>query len=240
MAVSTLELWTKRFAFHDQYRDLILAGTFPEELYNDVYETGGFRLPRTLKATGGLEDFWVFLAATLLFGVLLSLPIVLYQIWAFVAAGLYAHERKVVLKNLPFAMVLTFIGVAFGYLFVVPAGLYFLTRMMDFGDVEPLFSVSQYFSFLLTLTAVLGLIFQLPLVMLAIQKVGIATHRQMKKNWRITVLAFFLIAALVTPPDPFTQVLMALPMSVLYVLGLFLTWRAEKRQERNSAGGAPA
>ncbi|MBK8974804.1 MAG: twin-arginine translocase subunit TatC [Planctomycetes bacterium] len=215
------------FEFHDQYRQEILSGRFPEESYGDIYTVGAFRIPRTLKALGGLEDFWVFMAATFLFGLVLALPIVLYQAWAFVAAGLYRHERRVVMRFLPFALFLALIGVAFGYFFVVPTGLFFLTRVMDFGNVEPLFSVQQYFSFLLTLTAALGVVFQLPLLMLAVHKVGIMTHRQMRRNWRYVVLGFFVLAAVVTPPDPFTQVLMAVPMILLYCVGLVLTWRAE-------------
>ncbi len=208
----------------------ILSGNFPERAQNQLHNWTGFGIPRSLKALGGLDDFWVFMAATLLFGLIIALPVVLYQVWAFIAAGLYRHERRVVMRLFPAALGLATIGVLFGYFAVVPTGLMFLTRLMDFSNVEPMFGVSQYFSFLLTLTAALGVVFQLPLVMLAVQKVGLMSHASMKKNWRFVILGFFIVSAMVTPPDPMTMIMMAIPMIVLFVIGLLLTARVEARQ----------
>lgn len=215
--------------FHARYRAKILDGTFPDDQYGYILNKGNFRLPRTLKALGGLDDFWVFMGAVMLFALILASPVVLYQFWAFVSAGLYAKERKAALRYFPFAVVMLVIGVLFGYLIVVPAGLYFLIQLMNWAKVESMMSVSLYFSFLLTLTAALGLVFQLPLVMVALQKVGLVSHRAMRKNWRYVILGMFVISAILTPPDPFTQVLMAVPMIVLYLIGLILTGRSERR-----------
>jgi Tat protein translocase TatC len=216
-------------AFHREYRQSILDGTFPTDQFQTISSQGSFTLPRTLKALGGLEDFWVFMGAVLLFALILASPVVLYQLWAFVAAGLYRHERRAVLRYFPFAVVMLTIGVLFGYFVVVPAGLYFLIQLMNWARVESMMSVALYFSFLLTLTAALGAVFQLPLVMLALQKVGLVSHEAMRKNWRYVILGMFVLSAMFTPPDPFTQILMAVPMVVLYLLGLFLTGRAARR-----------
>ncbi len=221
------KLEREKVQFHKEYRDEIKAGTFPE--HNQILTPGGFSVPYTLKATSGFQDVWTFMAAVLLFGLILASPVVLWQVWAFVAAGLYQHERHVVMRMVPFALLLLTAGVGFGYFVMVPLALYFLVELMNWTQVEPLFSVSEYFSMLLTLTAALGLVFQLPLLMLALQKVGLVTHAAMRKNWRMVVLGIFVVAAVLTPPDPFTQSIMAGPMVLLYFLGLWLTGRVERR-----------
>lgn len=208
----------------------IVDGTFPDEQMHVVPLHSGFPMQPTLVALGGLDDIWTFMAASLLIGLILAAPIVLYQLWAFIAAGLYQQERRVVLRYFPFAMLLLATGVTFGFTVVVPWGLYFLVQMMDFFGVVPMFAVSQYFSLLLTLTAALGVVFQLPLAMLALQKVGITDGRAMRRQWRYVILGIFVLSAVVTPsPDPFTQLMMAVPMCALYVLGLVLCWRSTKK-----------
>lgn len=223
-------LYVTAIEFLRERGDQIVDGTFPPEALRYIELQGLFVMPRNLKATGGLEDFWIFMAATLLFGIMLAAPVLLYQLWAFVSAGLYEKERKVVLRYFPFACCLLAAGIAFGYFLAVPYGLYFLSQMMDWSQVEPMFTVGLYFSFLFTLTTALGVVFQLPMLMLALVKVGLLQHETLKKNWRIIVLGFFFFSAVLTPPDPFTQCLMAGPMILLYLMGLFLTSRVAKER----------
>jgi sec-independent protein translocase protein TatC len=214
-------------AFHDENAASILDGTFDFEYSNFIKDQGGFPLPYTLTALGGISDFWVFMAATVLFGLLMASPVVLYQAWAFISAGLYPNERKAVLKHVPLAVTLLISGILFGYFVVVPYGLYFLIKLMHFGDVVPMISVTQYFSMLLTMTGALGVCFQLPLVMLAIAKLGVVTPAAMRKNWRYVILLMFVLSAMFTPPDPFTQSMMAAPMILLYLFGLVLCARVK-------------
>lgn len=231
------ELTTNKYRWLQKYQGSILDGTFPFEKHgSDIKNLGGYEVSHALIATKPIEDFWVFMAASFLFSLFLAGPFVLYQIWAFVAAGLYKTERSVVLKYLPGSAVLFLIGVSFGYFVVVPYGLYFLVKLMNFSQVQPMITVSTYFSLLFMLTAALGLAFQLPLIMLALQKIGVVTHEAFVKNWRYVILILVVAAAVFTPPDPFTQVMMAGPMVVLYVFGLFLT----KRSARAAAAAAAA
>lgn len=217
----------ERYQFIKEYGPQVLDGSLDQELLPEVNTRGGFPVRPTLVALGGLDDFWTFMAASLLFGLVLAAPVVLYQAWAFIAAGLYVSERRMVLKYVPFAVTLLLSGVIFGYTTVVPWGTFFLMKLMNFLQIEPMLSVSQYFTLLLTLTAALGTVFQLPLVMLALQKVGIATYVGMRRSWRYIVLGIFVLSAVITPsPDPFTQLMMAGPMCLLYLLGLVLCWRA--------------
>lgn len=232
LAQTSLHLWQAKLEWLDEYAPSILDGTYPfDEHANDIRERGGYELPYVLIATGGMEDFWVYMTASFLFALILAAPVVVYQLWAFVAAGLYRHERKAVLRNVPLAVVLLLAGVAFGYFAMVPWSFFWLVRLMNFGQVQPWFTVSQYFSLLFALTAALGLVFQLPLVMLVLQRIGLVSHQMLAKQWRYVVLGIFVLAAIVTPPDPFTMMLMGLPMIALYALGLLLTWRADRRQK---------
>jgi Tat protein translocase TatC len=138
----------------------------------------------------------------------------------------------VVYRGLPFALVLLIAGILFGFFVMVPYGFYFLAQLMNWADVGPLFTVADYFKFLLTLTVALGIVFQLPILMVALQKVGVLKFDTLRKNWRWVVMSFFVISAILTPPDPVTQMLMVAPMLTLFVLGLFLMWRVERRQAR--------
>jgi Tat protein translocase TatC len=226
LAARLLALKQNRLAWCRENYDVVQAGRYP--FPDDVKTLGGFQVPYTLKAIGGIEDIWVYLSASMLFGLVIASPIVLYQAWAFVGAGLYRHERRAVTRYLPLAITLLLLGVAFGYKVLVPFALYFLVQMMCFFQIEPMFSVSNYFGFLLTLTAALGAVFQLPLLMLVLHRLGIVRHEVMRKHWRYVILAIVCIAAVFTPPDPFTMCLMAAPMILLYGFGLLLTARAGK------------
>ncbi len=215
--------------FCRQHQQAILDGTFAHP-HAIPWETG-FRVPYELVAISGIEDVWTFLSASLLFAFALASPVVIWQIWAFIAAGLYQKERKVFTRYFPFMVVLLLGGILFGYFLAVPFGLSFLIKLMNMGQVQPMLAVGQYFTILFSLTTALGLLFQLPLVMVALQRVGLLRHETMVKKWRLVILIIFLISAVLTPtPDPFNLLLMAVPAVLLYVLGLFLTARGRRHE----------
>ena len=217
-------------AFDRENHQRIFDGTYP--WWHILKEKTGFNMSYELFATDGIQDFWTFMMASLLFALVVASPVVLWQFWAFISAGLYKRERKVVRRLFPLFCGLLVGGILFGYFFVVPYGLYFLVRLKSPGLVAPLLTVATYFNFLFLLTAALGVVFQLPLFMLAMQKVGLMTHQGFKKHWRGVILAIWVVAALMTPPDPFTQGLMACPLILLFLFGLFLTrWSARKDDE---------
>ena len=229
-----LALWRPKVEWLDLYAASILAGDYPfQDQGEEIRSLGGYQVSYYLVATRPIEDFWTFMAASALFSVIVAGPYMLYQAWAFIAAGLYQRERRVVLKYVPGAATLLVLGVLFGYFVCVPYGMYFLVKLMNFGQVQPMITVSQYFDMMFMLTASLGLVFQMPLVMLALQKVGLVSHRTFAKQWRYVILGIFIIAAVVTPsPDPFTQTMLAVPMTLLYLLGLFLTSRSAKQMQQ--------
>jgi len=209
-------------------REKILSG---EKKYKHVLPIAtGYVVPYTLVALGGLDDMFNYMFASILFALVLASPFVVWQAWAFIAAGLYQRERQLFYRYFPFMVGLCAAGVWFGYRLVLPFSLGFLISLMNPDQVGAMLSVGQYFTLLFALTCAMGLVFQLPLVMVALQRVGLVTHRAFVKHWRFTILAIFIAAAVFTPPEPVSMVLMAAPMVVLYALGLVLT-RLGRRHE---------
>jgi sec-independent protein translocase protein TatC len=208
-----------------------------EEIYAGTYEhpvilvnRTGYPVPYTLYATNGLDDILSFMWAALIFAFVLASPVVIWQVWAFVAAGLYQKERAMFYRYFPFMIVLLAAGIWFGYRIALPYSLGFLITMMDDSLVVAQFSVGQFLTLLFMTTAAMGVVFQVPLVMLALQKVGLMRHKTFTKHWRMTILIIFCASAIFSPPEPVSMILMSLPMIVLYGLGLVLTRMGQKKE----------
>lgn len=221
---------TKFLQFCKEHHTEIVNGTI-EYKYMLEQDTG-YPLPYSLYATGGLEDMFSFLWASIVFALVLASPVVIWQAWAFIAAGLYPKERAIFYRYFPFMMALLAGGVLFGYFVVLPTSLGFLVSWMDPDQVKAIFSIGQFLTLEFALTGAMGLVFQLPLVMLALQKIGLVSHRAFRQNWRMTVLIIFIVAAILTPPEPVSMLMMAAPMLLLYVLGLVLTWLGRGRDAK--------
>ncbi|MCR9247153.1 MAG: twin-arginine translocase subunit TatC [bacterium] len=195
----------------------------------------GFVVPYTLVAINGIEDMFNYMLASILFALVLVSPFVVWQVWAFVAAGLYKHERRAFYRYFPFMVALCGSGVAFGYFVVLPFSLGFLISLMNPDQVGAMLAVGQYFTLLFWLTVAMGLMFQLPIVMVALQRVGLVTHATFRKHWRITLLIIFIAGAIFTPPEPMSMLLTATPMVILFGLGLLLTWFGRKKEGQYAA-----
>ncbi|MCA8950256.1 MAG: twin-arginine translocase subunit TatC [Planctomycetes bacterium] len=223
-------------AFCEEHYDAILDGTVK---YKHVLpQKSGYNVPYTLVALGGLEDMFNYMFASILFALVLASPFVVWQAWAFVAAGLYKREKTVFYRYFPFMVGLFASGVLFGYYVVLPFSLGFLISLMNPDQVGAMLSVGYYFTLLFWLTAAMGLMFQLPLVMLALQRVGLVTHKAFIKHWRVTVLLIAISAAIFTPPEPVSMLLTAAPMVVLYGLGLILTYAGRRKEPQFAAAAA--
>jgi Tat protein translocase TatC len=214
--------------FCREHRDAILDNTYRYPW--TVVEKSGYPVPYNLYATGGLEDILSFMWASFIFALVIASPVVVWQIWAFIAAGLYRHERLVFYRYFPFMVLLGVAGVLFGYKVALPYSLGFLMSMMDPAIVGAILSIGQFFNLLFMTTAAMGIVFQVPLVMLALQKVGLVRHEAFIKHWRMTLLAIFILSALFSPPEPVSMVLMSLPMILLYGVGLILTRSGQKNE----------
>ena len=172
-----------------------------------------------LIATNVFSPFMVPLKMTLMAGFLVALPYVLYQVWAFVAPGLYSHEKKLVLPLVVTSTLLFFAGVAFCYTIVIPGLTKFIVAMTP-ESVNAAPDIEQYFGTVLTLFLVFGIAFEVPVAVVVLARVGIVTIEQLKA-WRgYFIVASFVIAAIVTPPDVISQLALAIPMCILYELGI--------------------
>lgn len=175
------------------------------------------------------EGFVFALKISLYTGIAIGSPILLWQMWQFVAAGLYKKERKTVLRYFPFSVLLFASGVLFGYFVLMPWGFYFLTRAFhaEFASFTP--KLSEYLQVFTTLTLALGAVFQLPILMHALVRMDLIQRASFAKYRAHFVVAAFIVAAMLTPPDPVTQFMMAVPMVLLYELGLYSSRFAEKQ-----------
>jgi len=168
------------------------------------------------------EAFIVSLKVSLFAGLVFSIPLITYHLWKFVGAALYIKERKFAVKYVSSALLLFASGSCFGFFIVLPAGLEFL---MGFGGsaLTPMISVSKYISFVFLMVFIFGITFQLPLVMRMLTGAGIIEKKVLKENRRYAVVVIFIIAAILTPPDVFTQIALALPVILLYEIGLLFS-----------------
>ena len=168
------------------------------------------------------EVFFTYMEIALYAGILFTLPVLLYEVWAFVAPALWPEERRAVLVILPTAVILFYVGLIFAYYLVVPAA---VTFFMGFATqtLQPMFSLESYLSFILALTLPFGFIFELPLIVVFLAKIGLVTGDFLKGKRKILIVIAFIFAAVVSPTtDIFTQTMIAVPLIVLYEISLFI------------------
>ena len=180
------------------------------------------RLDPNITTLSVQESFVIWLKAGLVAGIVISSPWIFYHIWTFVAAGLYVHERRYIYVFLPFSIVLFLAGVGLAYFFVFDYVLDFLlsfNRKMDI-DAQP--RISEWMSFVLFLPLGFGISFQLPLVMLFLERIGVFDVATYLSKWRVAILVIFTLAMFLTPADPMSMLLMASPLTLLYFGGVAL------------------
>jgi sec-independent protein translocase protein TatC len=175
-----------------------------------------------------LETAIIFFTVCLISGLVIASPWVFYHLWAFVAAGLYRHERKYVYRYLPFSLGLFLGGVGLCYFGVLPLTLRFLLQFNIWLNVEPNLQLTAWMGFATLLPLVFGLGFQTPLVMLFVGKLGIVSSTDFREKRKFAILGTVVLAAMLTPgPDVISQLLLAVPMLLLYELGIILVARGE-------------
>jgi Tat protein translocase TatC len=179
------------------------------------------QLPATIQVLHYEESFFCHLKVAFIAALILTIPYMFYQAWLFVSVALYAHEKRHLQLFLPFAVALFMIGVLFGYFILIPLGLRFLGSY-GVEEIRIGFTLSSYLSLFFLLTIVSGLIFELPLVMVFITRIHLLHSEDYVNQWRYFVLFAFVLAAVLTPPDAVTQTLMAIPLILLYFLGIMV------------------
>lgn len=177
----------------------------------------------TLAVTAATEGIFVQLKVAIFTGFLLALPVIAYQVWQFIAPALYDRERKHVVPLVVASTALFALGAAFAYEVVFRFGFPVFLEMNPEG-VQAMLSIEAYLSFATTLLVAFGASFQLPVVIYFLSRVGLVNHRDLLKGFRYAIVIIFVIAAVLTPPDVLSQFMMAIPLMVLYAIGILVSY----------------
>lgn len=219
-------------------RALIAVGIafLPAFFYaSELYDLLAMPMMKTLPegarmiATGVVTPFFIPMKIAMMVAFLAALPVVLYQAWAFVAPGLYAHEKRLVLPLVVSSTLLFFIGMAFCYFFVFGTVFSFIAQFAPKSiSVAP--DIEAYFGFVLGMFMAFGLAFEVPVVVVVLVLSGIVSVEKLREIRSFVIVGSFVVAAVVTPPDVISQLLLAIPLCLLYELGLFAARFVEKRK----------
>jgi sec-independent protein translocase protein TatC len=200
-----------------------VAGIFYKQLVGFIQAPLN-RIGKSLVFTHPMDPLNLDLKVSLVGGAILASPFILYQVWLFIAPGLYQKERRFVVPFMAATVGLFLAGASFGYFFVLPGALEIL--IVGFGkNFTPMVTIEEYTGFFLSIILGLGISFELPILIFFLAMFGIVSPRFLWKNIRYAILAVFVVAAIICPsPDPWTMCIYAIPMLVLYLAGIGVAW----------------
>jgi sec-independent protein translocase protein TatC len=209
----------------------IICLVFSKQLLNLLlWPTTRIDVPVDIQVLKVQGMFIVTLEIAFFGGILVSLPFLLYQAWMFVAPGLYKKERRYVPPVLTSATLLFLAGVAFAYFFIFPFALEFFLGLAP-ESIKANIAIDFYISFIIRLLLIFGVVFQLPVMSYFLSKIGLITPAFMRKYRRHSIVVIFVMAALFTPPDPFTQVMLAIPLVLLYEVSIYISYLVHKSKK---------
>lgn len=211
----------------------------PAQLYDLLAAPLVAHLPKgaTLIATSVISPFMVPIKITMMAAFLLALPVVLYQVWSFVAPGLYTHEKKLVMPLIVSSTLLFFMGVAFCYFFVFGQVFAFIQSFAP-KSITAAPDIESYLSFVLNMFLAFGAAFEVPVVLVILAHMGIVSVEKLKEFRRYFIVIAFVIAAVVTPPDVVSQLALAIPMCILYEIGIWAAQLSARPKEEAASDAA--
>ena len=209
----------------------MLAFYFSDELFQLIIKPLGETKLHVTDVTG---SFYAYLKVSLITGLLAAIPIVFYQIWAFVSPGLYPQEKSAVFPLVAVSSLLFMVGVVFCWWVVLPMSLAFLIGFS--GDLfEPIITIGSYLSFTGTLLIAFGISFEMPVVAFFLGKIGILSSGFMAKGRSYAIVGILIMAAIMTPADVFSQILLAGPLYILYEISIMLVKSIERNRKKKQA-----
>ncbi len=214
---------------------------FAGDLYAILAQPMLAKLPKggQMIATEVVTPFFVPMKVAMMTAFLLALPYILYQAWAFIAPGLYAHEKKFILPLVASSVVLFLLGMAFAYFLVFPVVFGFVIGIAPAG-VAVMTDISKYLDFVLTLFLAFGVTFETPIVVVALAIMGIVEVAKFREARPYVIVGAFVIGAIFTPPDIVSQVMLAVPLWLLYELGVIVaSWVVRHKPEQDAGGYQP-
>ncbi len=215
----------------------VVAYIFHERLYGFIQQPLD-RIHIKLNYTHPMDPLNLYLQVSLIGGAILASPFILYQVWLFIAPGLYQKEKRFVVPFMSATVGLFLAGASFGYFYVLPGALKIL--ILDFGNkFNPMVTIEMYTGFFLSIILGLGISFEMPILIFFLAMFGIVSPRFLWKNIRYAILAIFLVAAIITPsPDPWTMCIYAIPMLALYMIGIGVAWWIHPSRRRAKEAAA--
>lgn len=176
-------------------------------------------------------QFFTHLKVSVILGIVLAFPYIIYEIWRFIVPALYANEIKAVRKAFGFASLLFYLGVAIGYLIVLPITLDFFQSYTVSDSVVNTISLQSYISMLTSMVLLFGLVFEFPTVLAVLSKMGIVHREMLRKYRKHAIVAILIVAAIITPADPFSMIIAALPLYLLYELSVLVCAKKKEAAE---------
>lgn len=198
---------------------------FGERLFEEIAQPVRQALPEgsSLVFINATEPFFTILKVSALAGLVVSFPVIIWQVWIFIAPGLYAHEKKFAIPFVVFSSLCFGAGTYFGFTFVFPMIFSFLVSYgTSVGGIQAMLSMGAYLTLATRLLIAFGLVFELPIVIFFLARMGIVDHKWLGKNRKFALLLAFVMGAVLTPPDIFSQASIAVPFVVLYEVGIIV------------------
>ncbi len=202
----------------------------------EVFQAPLIRIHKTLMFTHPMDALNLYLQASLTAGAILAAPFILYEVWLFIAPGLYQKERRFVVPFMAATVGLFLSGASFGYFWVLPAAIKIL--VVDFGhNFTPMISIEDYTGFFLSIILGLGVSFELPILVFFLALFGVVSPKFLWKNFRYAILVIFLAAGVICPmPDPLSMCIYATPMLALYMIGIAVAWWVHPSRKKAKEG----
>lgn len=193
----------------------------------------------TLNAFTITDPIMIYLKVIMFIALVITSPVILYQLWSFVSPGLHETERKATLSYIPFTFFLFIAGILFSYKVLFPYVINFMILLSSDLEINQVIGINEYFNFLFQITVPFGIIFQLPIVLLFLTRLGMVTPMMMVKVRKYAYFVLFVIAAFITPPDIFSHLLVTLPLFILYEISVMVSrigykkyLKSEQRRQR--------
>ncbi|EME75357.1 preprotein translocase subunit TatC [Bacillus sonorensis] len=188
----------------------------------------------TLNAFKLTDPLLVYMQFAFIIGAVMTSPLILYQLWAFISPGLYEKERKVTLSYIPVSIILFLGGIAFSYFILFPFVVDFMMNLSDDLNVNQVIGVYEYFQFLLQLTLPFGLLFQMPVVVMFVTRLGLVTPMFLSKIRKYAYFVLFVIAAVITPPELLSHLMVSVPLLILYEISIVISRIAYRQAQKNA------
>lgn len=206
-------------------------GALPEGSDARIITEENCRLVQTMP----LEGFSLLLTVAVYGGIVIAIPVILWQVWQFVVPGLYPHEKRFAIPFVGFGVVLFFFGSGLAY-WSIPRALVFL---LGFGDFEPLLSPGPYISFVVRMLVAFGLGFQFPLALILLQMIGVVNQKQLRAGRRYAIVGIVVLVAVLTPSgDPITLGVLSIPMYIFYEAAIVFGWFRSRKERKEAAATA--